>query len=67
MRIKKYISKEKLYKLYVIKKLTSMEISKILNVSEGTISIRLKENNIITRSNSESHKLYYISSKKGKK
>lgn len=46
---KDVISKEELYDLYVIKKMSSTEIGKIKNISYATITSRLKEYNIQAR------------------
>ena len=50
------INKEKLYNLYITKKLSSKEIGKMFNCSYSTISSQLREFGIPIRDRSEAHK-----------
>lgn len=55
---KKYRDREWLFQRYVVEKLSTQQISRMLSCSDGTVWQWLKRHNIPTRTKSESLKLY---------
>jgi len=61
------IFKDKLFNLYITKKLSKKKISVLLNCSESTIDVRLNKYNIPIRSFKEAQKINLLSSKNSDK